>query len=248
MHIRPKVPRRALQIQHPLLNIHLAVRLVLELLHHAENILVRTNRLEQALLHHLVLAHLDVLHLVRQPLKILQREAAQVSLPVITDGAILDLARRFQRREVGLEVRVQRHLVGGLAQQRRDLGPHLADVGVVVGADGGARREGQGCVAGGRVEGLCQLVFGQAVVDVGAEVALDEEDAQFPVVDVAPAVGEARGAGLFEVEGEDVGAADGVDLGLEFVAVLAGLVLELVDGAFDVASKGGGKVSLGCDR
>jgi hypothetical protein len=65
------------------------------------------------------------------------------------------------------------------------------------------------------------------------------------VVDVAAAVGEAGGAGLFEVDGEDVGGADGVNFGLEFVAVLAALVPELVEGAFDVAGTGAGLVSLG---
>jgi hypothetical protein len=74
-----------------------------------------------------------------------------------------------------------------------------------------------------------------AVVDVGAEVGLDEEEAELAVLHVAAAVGEARRGGFFEVERHDVRAADGVDFVLEVVAVLARDVPDLVDGAVDVA-------------
>ncbi len=237
INVRPVILRRALQVQHAILNIHLAVRVILELLHDPEGVLVRADRLQQALLDHLVLAHLDVLHLVRQRLEVLEREVRQRRLPVVAERTPLHLGRGIEGGKVGLEVGGEGDGVGGLAEQLGDLLARLLDLGVVVVVDAEADDEGHGRVAGGRVERLGQGRFVAAVVDVGAEVARGEEDAEAAVEDVAPAVGEAGRCGLLDVQGQDVGVRDGVEFAGEGRAEAAREVLDLVDGAVDVAGE-----------
>lgn len=236
INVVPPLLGHRLHIQLLVGNLDLAVRLVLELVDDAELKRGRRHRLVEALLHHVVLAHLLVLHLVREALKVLERVHANDRLPVVAEAAALDLAGRRQLGKRVLKVGRERHVVVGLAEQLGEVVARLGDGGLVLVLDAEARQEAEGLVVGRLVEGGEELGLGHGVADVDAEVVLDKEHAQLAVLHVGPAVGEGRGLGLVDVEGEDVGVGNVVDLLGEAVVPL-GEVLELVDGALDISGQ-----------
>lgn len=220
-----------LKVENTILNHRLVVRRLLQLVHDSEAHSAALDDLGETLLEHIILVKLLILEVVVERLKVQTDKVAKVLLPV--GGRV---GRSLELGKVGVKVGLESNLLGeDLVQVVLD----LLDLGGELLGDVGARVEAQGLAGvgvGGRVvEGLFELGLLEGVVDVGAQVALGEEDDEVAAGgDLDAAVGVLFV--LVVLHGDVVRGGGGVDLLLAVLAVGADEVVELVLGTLDVSS------------
>lgn len=220
-----------LKVENAILDHGLVVRRLLQLVHDSEANSAALNDLGEALLEHIILVKLLILEVVVEGLKVQTDKVAKVLLPI--RGRV---GRGLELGKVGVKVGLEGDVLGeDLVEGLLDLldlgGELLGDVGARVVAQGLARVG----VGGGVVEGLFELGFLEGVVDVGAQVAIGEEDDEVAGGgDLDAAVGVLFV--LVVLHGDVVRGGGGVDLLLAVLAVGADEVVELVLGTLDVSN------------
>lgn len=229
---------RGLQIEDTALDLELTVRLLLEAVHDAEGNLAGLDGLVEPFLQHVVLVELLPLELAQQALEVLERPGGHLLLPVVLVELGLGL------RGVGLELgegvlEVGRQLDVRLGEGLADLPADGVELGVEVLALGLARDEAEpraGLVLVRVVEGALQDVALEGLADVGVEVLGLEEDAQLAVVgDVDAVVREALVE--VDVDGEDVGVGDGVEIRRRLGVAVVDELAEAVEGVVEVSGR-----------